>query len=316
MNRASRFFDFNVVPTIEEEDCCGYLEENSIDEQNNYQHNQQPTNYLNLDLNKSNSQLDNIFNNLSSSTISELEFFNNINNNNMSRANTTLTSRVSPRMAGQYHKSSRNSPNKNLVNTTTTTTATNTTTMTTHPHHMSTSSPTPQLGRASYEQNESYSYLSEAEAAILRSDAPLYINETEEITVNGQRGIWVNKNEIVNWRGVLPITQYEINQDSNPEIVRKRTQQQINYIQELAIRYLKPPTPPPPGEILICQEINTLTPPAPPLIIRQQPPRPMTPQPLVIREAPPQPPPQQGRKVYFSDKISIQIKIDLFKIQK
>lgn len=32
---------------------------------------------------------------------------------------------------------------------------------------------------------------------------------------------------------------------------------------------------------------NSLVPPAPPLIIRQQPPRPITPQPLVIREAPP-----------------------------
>lgn len=43
--------------------------------------------------------------------------------------------------------------------------------------------------------------------------------------------------------------------------------------------------------------MNTLTPPAPPLIIRQQPPRPITPQPLVVREAPPPPPAQVGRKV-------------------
>lgn len=40
-----------------------------------------------------------------------------------------------------------------------------------------------------------------------------------------------------------------------------------------------------------------VTPPAPPLIIRQQPPRPPTPEPLVIREAPPQAPGQVGRKV-------------------
>ena len=33
------------------------------------------------------------------------------------------------------------------------------------------------------------------------------------------------------------------------------------------------------------------------MILRQQPPRPVTPEPLVIREAPPQPPPQVGRKV-------------------
>jgi len=40
-----------------------------------------------------------------------------------------------------------------------------------------------------------------------------------------------------------------------------------------------------------------LTAPAPPLIIRQQPARPATPEPLVVREAPPQPPAQVGRKV-------------------
>ena len=31
------------------------------------------------------------------------------------------------------------------------------------------------------------------------------------------------------------------------------------------------------------------------VILRQQPPRPVTPEPLVIREAPPQPPPQVGK---------------------
>lgn len=38
-------------------------------------------------------------------------------------------------------------------------------------------------------------------------------------------------------------------------------------------------------------------PPAPPIIIRQQPPRPRTPEPLVIREAPPPAPQLVGRKV-------------------
>ena len=40
-----------------------------------------------------------------------------------------------------------------------------------------------------------------------------------------------------------------------------------------------------------------MTPPAPPLVIRQQPPRPVTPEPLIIREAPPQPPRAIGRKL-------------------
>lgn len=89
---------------------------------------------------------------------------------------------------------------------------------------------------ASYETTESYSYLSETEAAILRSDVPIYLPDgehTEEITVNGQKGLWVNRQEIVNWRGPIPITAYEINQDPNPEVIRKRTAQQINYIQEV-----------------------------------------------------------------------------------
>ncbi len=60
---------------------------------------------------------------------------------------------------------------------------------------------------------------------------------------------------------------------------------------------MRPPTPPAPGEIVITQEQNILTPPAPPLVIRQQPARPETPEPLVIREAPPQPPQAIGRKL-------------------
>lgn len=140
-------------------------------------------------------------------------------------------------------------------------------------------------------------YLSDTEIAILKSAIPININETEEISLDGITGIWANKKEVTDWRGVLPITHYSINRDSNPQIITKKTQELLTYVQELAIRYLKPPTPPPPGEIIITKEISTLTPPAPPIIIRQQPARPTTPEPLVIREAPPKPPQQQGRKV-------------------
>jgi len=95
----------------------------------------------------------------------------------------------------------------------------------------------------------------------------------------------------------VPISQYSVNEDPAPEVITKRSQQQLIYQQEVAIRYLRPPTPPSPGEIIVQQESNTVTSPAPPLIIRQQPPRPVTPQPLVVREAPPQPPAQVGRKI-------------------
>ena len=73
---------------------------------------------------------------------------------------------------------------------------------------------------------------------------------------------------MVNWRGVLPINEYAINEDSTPDIITKRAEHTLTYIQELAVRYLRPPTPPTPGEILITQEVSSLTPPAPPLIIR------------------------------------------------
>jgi hypothetical protein len=85
-------------------------------------------------------------------------------------------------------------------------------------------------------------YVSEVENQILRAQQPIQINETEEISVNGERGIWANRAEVVNWRGQIPIEQYVINQDTNPEIITKRTTQQLEYLQELAIRYLRPPT--------------------------------------------------------------------------
>lgn len=93
----------------------------------------------------------------------------------------------------------------------------------------------------------SVNVLSEIEAAILRSSVPIDVNETEEITVNGERGIWANKAETINFRGVIPISHYAINDDPNPEIIRKKTDQKLVYQQEVAIRYLRPPTPPPPG---------------------------------------------------------------------
>jgi hypothetical protein len=80
-------------------------------------------------------------------------------------------------------------------------------------------------------------YISEIEQSIIRSSDPIAVNESEEITVNGQRGIWANRAEVVNWRGPIPINQYLINQDSNPEIITKRSNQTLDYVQELAVRY-------------------------------------------------------------------------------
>jgi len=41
------------------------------------------------------------------------------------------------------------------------------------------------------------SFLSEIESAILRStETPIHLDETEELTVLGQRGIWANRSEV------------------------------------------------------------------------------------------------------------------------
>ena len=158
-------------------------------------------------------------------------------------------------------------------------------------------------GSASASAAGSGAVLSQIEAAILRSTKPIDISETEEITVIGQRGVWANKAEVTAWKGDLAISEYKIHEDSNPQIINKKVTQVVEYIQELAIRYLRPPTPPAPGEIVISMEPNSSVGPAPPLIIRQQPARAGTPEPLVIREAPPQPPKPVGpKKITISGK--------------
>lgn len=144
------------------------------------------------------------------------------------------------------------------------------------------------------------SFASQIESSILNSDAPISINEdsninnTEEITVNGQRGIWINKSESTNWQGQIPIWEYPINQDEEPEIITKDANSKVEYIQELAIRYLRPPSPVPAGDIIITEEDHIVPTPAPPLILRQQPARPATPEPLIIRELPPKAPSPVG----------------------
>ncbi len=44
-------------------------------------------------------------------------------------------------------------------------------------------------------------FLSKIELAILRSADPIDVSETEEITVLGQRGVWMNRSEVLNWKG-------------------------------------------------------------------------------------------------------------------
>lgn len=88
-----------------------------------------------------------------------------------------------------------------------------------------------------YTHSQLATHLGDVESAILRSHEPIEIHETEEISALGYRGIWANKQEVLNWRGEIPLCQYRLNEDATPEIITKKSQQHLEYVQELAIRY-------------------------------------------------------------------------------
>lgn len=112
-----------------------------------------------------------------------------------------------------------------------------------------------------------------------------YVSESESVPTYTKQP----KQPAKSWTGAIPLNQYPINKDENPEVVTKKPTETCQYTQEVAVRYLKPPSPVPHGDIVIQHEKVVVPPPAPPVCIRQQPPRAETPPPLVLREAPPKP---------------------------
>jgi hypothetical protein len=98
----------------------------------------------------------------------------------------------------------------------------------------------------------------------------------------------------LNWNhSQISNKKYPINYDKNPIIINKipDMKKRVEYVQEMAIRYLRPISQPPPGDIIIKEERSCYPMlPAPALVLRQQPSRAKTPEPLIIREAPPSPP--------------------------
>ncbi len=125
----------------------------------------------------------------------------------------------------------------------------------------------------------------------LKKDTSLY----EEL-FDFEKSDWLTSADFKNWKSDLPFKKFQVNSDRSPIVRIKKMKDDVEFTREIALRYLKPPTPPQPGEVIITQKPNILTKPAPPLIIRQQPPRPSSPAPLVIREEPPNPPKQVGVK--------------------
>lgn len=55
-------------------------------------------------------------------------------------------------------------------------------------------------------------------------------------------------------RATPDIKNYPINVDANPELIVRPNTQRVTYTQDIAVRYLKPGTPPPPGVIRMLNE--------------------------------------------------------------
>ncbi|CAF0842703.1 unnamed protein product [Adineta ricciae] len=87
-------------------------------------------------------------------------------------------------------------------------------------------------------------------------------------------------------------------QQPPPLIVRKSLPNNtVTYRQNVSVRYLQPPTPPPPGPLIIREVQPPPPPPQSPIKIQQRAPPLPTPPPLVLRERPPPPPETQAPKV-------------------
>lgn len=145
---------------------------------------------------------------------------------------------------------------------------------------------------------------SQIEKAIVESENPIRVHNVEEVIINDEeKGYWLNKEEVDNWQGPVPLEEYRLNEDPSPIVVKKKPSEKLKYKQEVHIKYLKPPTPKP-AEILVIQEPDKQLPPAPPLVIRTAPSPVPSPEPIIIREAPPPSPcPAQRKVIYVPGKV-------------
>jgi hypothetical protein len=147
-----------------------------------------------------------------------------------------------------------------------------------------------QVSRGGHQQQQQQhgAYRSQIAEQVINAQQPVNIQATEQFSHGNYRGLYLNKQEVDAFRGPMPIEQYKINDDPNPEVVKKRLDK-VKYTQEVAVRYLQPPLPPKPGNIIIRERQSTI-PPAPPVVLRQEGQGATTPAPLVFRERPPKAP--------------------------
>jgi hypothetical protein len=82
---------------------------------------------------------------------------------------------------------------------------------------------------------------SEVERQLLNATQPMTdLSGTHEtITAAGYTGLLLNKKEVDQWRGTVPVENYPINNDPDPEVIRKRIDKVV-YEQVCATRWLNP----------------------------------------------------------------------------
>ena len=88
-----------------------------------------------------------------------------------------------------------------------------------------------------------------------------------------------------------------LNLDPNPIVIKKKSKEKLQYTQKIAVKYLKPPPLPPPGDLIIRQEADRIATPLSPIIIRQRMKTPPTPPPIILRERPPDAPKPIPQKI-------------------
>ncbi|CAF1013342.1 unnamed protein product [Didymodactylos carnosus] len=82
----------------------------------------------------------------------------------------------------------------------------------------------------------------------------------------------------------------DVSLSGTPQVIYRPNNQEVVYKQNIMVRWLQPPTPPPPAPIII-REVQSAPEQQPPIICRQVPQSPPTPPPIVVRERPPMCPP-------------------------
>jgi hypothetical protein len=69
-------------------------------------------------------------------------------------------------------------------------------------------------------------------------------HDVKERTVNGERGLWLNENDELQWKGGVNINEYAVNNDQNPQYKVKVISKPVRFLRSILVRRLKPPKPP------------------------------------------------------------------------